>query len=131
MRRRQEENISVLGYDLSSNAGLEDFTVKPDGRKRRRGKQVVDQTNGFQSMNETVFLCNDVVVPARETVAGEAFMRVSTSNMSFTLSVMGMRSPRQDTQREGQKEEGEIHFRRRQRDRSSRYMTYREGGWDS
>jgi hypothetical protein len=51
-----------------------------------------------------------VVVPARETVAGEAFMRVSTSNMSFTLSVMGMRSPGQDTQREGQKEEGEIHI---------------------
>jgi hypothetical protein len=33
------------------------------------------------------------MMPARLTVAGEAFRRSSTSNMSFTLSVMGMRSP--------------------------------------
>ena len=33
------------------------------------------------------------MMPARETVAGDAFLSVSTSNMIFTLSVMGMRSP--------------------------------------
>ena len=33
------------------------------------------------------------MMPARETVAGEALTSVSTSNMSLTLSVMGMRSP--------------------------------------
>mmetsp|Transcript_22743 Transcript_22743/g.59236 ORF Transcript_22743/g.59236 Transcript_22743/m.59236 type:complete len:260 (-) Transcript_22743:777-1556(-) len=33
------------------------------------------------------------IIPARDTVAGDAFRRSSTSNMSLTLSVIGMRSP--------------------------------------
>ena len=33
------------------------------------------------------------MIPARETVAGEAFTNVSTSNIILTLSVMGIRSP--------------------------------------
>ena len=33
------------------------------------------------------------MMPARLTVAGLAFLKSSTSNMSLTLSVMGMRSP--------------------------------------
>mmetsp|Transcript_36522 Transcript_36522/g.46037 ORF Transcript_36522/g.46037 Transcript_36522/m.46037 type:complete len:225 (+) Transcript_36522:1674-2348(+) len=46
-------------------------------------------TNGAQSKSVSL----TKIIPARETVAGEAFTKVSTSNISFTLSVMGIRSP--------------------------------------
>mmetsp|Transcript_27606 Transcript_27606/g.40737 ORF Transcript_27606/g.40737 Transcript_27606/m.40737 type:complete len:245 (-) Transcript_27606:3092-3826(-) len=48
-----------------------------------------DSSTGAQSNSVSL----TYMIPARETVAGEAFTNVSTSNMILTLSVIGMRSP--------------------------------------